>query len=348
MAAMREGDILVHHPYDSFSTSVERFVEQAVADPDVLAIKHDPLPHERRLAARPGAHPRRPSAASRRSAWWSSRRASTSRPTSRWARALEEAGVHVVYGLPVAQDARQVHPRRPPRGRRRAPLRPPRDRQLPPDRPRASTRTSGCSPATSASAPTSPTCSTSSPASRARAATARSLVAPALLRDGILAEIERTIEAHREGKPARIAMKMNSLVDRRCIRALYEASQAGVPVDLNIRGICCLRPGVPGVSENIRVVSIVGRFLEHSRIFAFERGDRPHGLHRLRRPDAAQPRHARRAARAGARRGAARRPARHARALLRRRHATPGSSARTAPGPAARRAGPSPAASSAS
>jgi polyphosphate kinase len=97
------------------------------------------------------------------------------------------------------------------------------------------------------------------------------LVAPAHLRDGVIAEIERTIEAKREGKHARIAMKMNSLVDRRCIRALYAASQAGVPVELNIRGICCLRPGVPGVSENIRVVSIVGRFLEHSRILAFER-----------------------------------------------------------------------------
>jgi polyphosphate kinase len=99
----------------------------------------------------------------------------------------------------------------------------------------------------------------------------RVLIAPAHLRDGILAEIERTVAAHEAGKPARIRMKMNSLVDKRCIQALYEASMAGVPVELNVRGPCGLRPGVPGVSENIRVVSIVGRFLEHSRIFAFER-----------------------------------------------------------------------------
>jgi polyphosphate kinase len=96
------------------------------------------------------------------------------------------------------------------------------------------------------------------------------LVAPAHMRDGIVAEIERAIEARREGGQARIRMKMNSLVDRECIAALYRASQAGVPVELNIRGICCLRPGVPGVSENIRVSSVVGRFLEHSRIYAFE------------------------------------------------------------------------------
>jgi len=97
------------------------------------------------------------------------------------------------------------------------------------------------------------------------------LVAPAHLRDAILGEIEATIVARQEGRHGRIRMKMNSLVDRRCIQALYRASQAGVEVELNVRGICCLRPGVPRVSENIRVHSVVGRFLEHSRIYAFER-----------------------------------------------------------------------------
>jgi polyphosphate kinase len=97
------------------------------------------------------------------------------------------------------------------------------------------------------------------------------LIAPAHLRDGIVEQIERTTAAHSTEHPARIAMKMNSLVDGRCICALYEASQAGVRVDLNVRGICCLRPGLPGISENIRVVSIVGRLLEHSRIYAFQR-----------------------------------------------------------------------------
>jgi polyphosphate kinase len=101
----------------------------------------------------------------------------------------------------------------------------------------------------------------------------RVLTAPNMLRDGIIERIERTVAAHSENEPARIAMKMNALVDGRCIRALYAASQAGVQIDLNVRGICCLRPGLPGISENIRVVSIVGRLLEHSRIYAFERGD---------------------------------------------------------------------------
>jgi polyphosphate kinase len=103
--------------------------------------------------------------------------------------------------------------------------------------------------------------------------TRKVLVAPNGIREGILEQINATIEAHVRGEHARIALKMNSLVDRRCIRALYRASQAGVPVALNVRGICCLRPGVAGISDNITVVSVLGRFLEHSRVYGFERGE---------------------------------------------------------------------------
>jgi len=99
------------------------------------------------------------------------------------------------------------------------------------------------------------------------------LVAPDAMREPLLELIERTIAAKADGQDARIRMKMNSLVDQRCIEALYRASQAGVPIDINVRGICCLTPGVPGVSETITVVSIVGRFLEHSRIYSFEWGE---------------------------------------------------------------------------
>jgi polyphosphate kinase len=107
----------------------------------------------------------------------------------------------------------------------------------------------------------------------ARAAGYRhALIAPEYFRPSILGEIADTVVAHERGEKARIVLKMNSLVDPQCIRALYRASQAGVRVDLNVRGICCLRAGVPGVSENIRVTSVVGRFLEHSRIYGFQRG----------------------------------------------------------------------------
>jgi polyphosphate kinase len=99
------------------------------------------------------------------------------------------------------------------------------------------------------------------------------ITAPDDMRNWFLEQVTRTIAAHEAGEEARIILKLNSLVDARCIRALYEASQAGVQVDLNIRGICCLRAGVPDVSENIRAVSVVGRFLEHSRLFGFWRGD---------------------------------------------------------------------------
>ncbi len=98
------------------------------------------------------------------------------------------------------------------------------------------------------------------------------LVAPDLMKGQILARIEREIERHRETGDGYLAFKMNALVDRSCIQALYRASQAGVKVDLQVRGICCLRPGVPGISENIAVTSVVGRFLEHPRIYYFRNG----------------------------------------------------------------------------
>jgi polyphosphate kinase len=99
------------------------------------------------------------------------------------------------------------------------------------------------------------------------------LVAPDDMREPLIALIERCAGSARAGQPARIAMKMNAIVDRACIEALYRASQAGVEIRLNVRGICCLRPGIPGVSEHIEVTSVVGRFLEHTRIFSFAHGE---------------------------------------------------------------------------
>ncbi|HEX4563916.1 MAG TPA: polyphosphate kinase 1 [Solirubrobacteraceae bacterium] len=269
-ATMREGDLLVHHPYVSFVTSVERFVEQAVADPNVLAIKQtvyrtsddSPL-----VPALINATERGKQAV----ALVELKARFDEGMNIHWAKALEEAGVHVVYGQPALKTHAKcvLVVRREGDGVRHY----------------VHIGTGNYHSATARLYTDFGlfTCDEQIGADVADMFNyltgygrplhyRKVLTAPNQLRDGIIEQIERTIAAHSPEEPARIAMKMNALVDGRCIRALYAASQAGVSVDLNVRGICCLRPGVPGVSENIRVVSIVGRLLEHSRVYAFERG----------------------------------------------------------------------------
>jgi polyphosphate kinase len=269
LGAMREGDVLVHHPYISFTTSVERFVEQAVADPNVLAIKQtvyrtsddSPL-----VPALIDATERGKQAV----ALVELKARFDEGMNIHWAKAMEEAGVHVVYGQPALKTHAKcvLVVRREGDGVRNY----------------VHIGTGNYHSAT-ARLYTDFGLFTTDEQIGADVADMfnyltgygrpmhyrKVLMAPNQLRDGILEQIERTIESHSPQTPARIAMKMNSLVDGACIRALYRASQAGVRVDLNVRGICCLRPDVPGISENIRVVSIVGRLLEHSRVYAFER-----------------------------------------------------------------------------
>ncbi|WP_372788534.1 polyphosphate kinase 1 [Paraconexibacter sp.] len=268
-AAIRQGDILVHHPYDSFATSVERFVEQAVSDPDVLAIKQTVYRTSDDSPLVPALI--RATERGKQAVCLVELKARfDERANIAWARELEEAGVHVVYGHPSLK----THAKCVLIVRREG------------DGVRHYVHVgTGNYHATTARLYTDFglfTCDEQIAGdvadmfnfltgyARPRAYR-RVLVAPNHLRDGILEEIDATIAAHTEDCPSRIVMKMNSLVDKKCIRALYRASQAGVPVDLNIRGICCLVPGLPGVSDNIRVNSVVGRFLEHSRIYGFER-----------------------------------------------------------------------------
>jgi polyphosphate kinase len=271
LGAMRAGDLLVHHPYDSFAGSVERFIRQAAEDRDVLAIKITVY----RTSDDSALVPALIEAAERGKqavclvelkARFDERR------NIGWARALEESGAHVVHGLPgLKTHAKAVLVvRREGSGVRHYVhigtgnyhAKTARlyedfglftcDRQIAADVAELFNSLTGA----------------------ARTPEYESVVvAPDHMRDWFIDGVERTIEAKRSGQEARIVLKMNSLVDARCIRALYEASQAGVRVDLAVRGICCLRPGVPDVSESITVVSVVGRFLEHSRIYGFHRGD---------------------------------------------------------------------------
>jgi polyphosphate kinase len=270
-AAIRHRDILVHHPYDSFGTSVESFIAQAVNDPDVLAIKQtvyrtsDDSPTVAALI--------RASEKGKQVVCMLELKARFDEAANiGWAKRLEEVGVHVVYGIPglkthikallvVRREGEQV--------RNYVHI------------------GTGNYHSTTARLYTDLGLFTADPdigadvaemfnvlTGYARPGAYRKVLAsPDTMRTGILERIRRTIDAHLAGRDARIRLKLNALVDRTCIEALYEASCAGVPIEINVRGICCLRPGVPGVSENIRVVSVVGRFLEHSRIYTFEYGD---------------------------------------------------------------------------
>ena len=268
-AAMRESDVLVHHPYDSFTTSVERFVRQAVADPDVLAIKQTVY----RTSADSPLVPSLIAAAERgkQAVCMVELKARFDEQANiTWAKKLEQAGVHVVYGIPSLKTHVKsiLVVRREGDGVRHY----------------AHIGTGNYNPKTARIYTDLGlfTCDEDIGSDIAEmfnyitgyarpSGFRKALIAPHNLSEEMIAEIDRTIEAHSEESPARIRMKMNSLLDARSIQALYRASQAGVEVELNVRGICALRPGVPGVSENIRVVSIVGRFLEHSRIYSFER-----------------------------------------------------------------------------
>ena len=267
---IRDGDVLLHHPYDSFRTSVTAFVEAAANDPNVLAIKQtlyrtsstSPIVKALIHAATEGKQV---------AALVELKARFDEQANVEWARALEEAGVHVVYGLMGLKTHAKTSlvVRQEPDGVRRYCHIGTGNYNERTARTYEDLGLLTCDPAIGADLSQLFNYLTGF----ARQERFRKLlVAPGAMRPGLIELIEREAAA----PDGRIVMKMNSLVDVEMIDALYAASQAGVEIDLIVRGICCLRPGVPGLSDRIRVRSIIGRYLEHSRIFQFANGAGPH------------------------------------------------------------------------
>jgi polyphosphate kinase len=269
-AAIRQGEILLHHPYESFTSSVVHFLQSAAQDPHVLAIKQtlyrtsgdSPIVEALIEAAEVGKQVL---------AVIEIRARFDEQANVRWARKLEAAGVHVVYGLMGLKTHAKLSliVRDEPQGLRRychigtGNYNPKTARmyedlgilsteiELTEDLTKLFNQLSGFAPQSTYS---------------------RLLVAPRTLRSGLTERIDREIENAKAGKPAGVQFKLNSILDENFVAKLYEASKEGVKIELLIRGICAVQPGIPGVSDNITVKSVLGRFLEHSRIFHFING----------------------------------------------------------------------------
>jgi len=269
-AAIRQGEILLHHPYESFTSSVVQFLQNAAQDPQTLAIKQtlyrtsgdSPVVEALIEAAEAGKQVL---------AVIEIRARFDEQANVRWARKLEAAGVHVVYGLMglkthaklslVIRDEANGIRRYCHMGTGNYNPKTARvyedlgilsaDPELTEDLTKLFNQLSGFAPQSEYS---------------------RLLVAPRTLRSGITERIDREIMNAKNGKPSGIQLKLNSILDEGFVAKIYEASQAGVKIDLLVRGICAVQPGIKGVSENITVKSVLGRFLEHSRIFHFVNG----------------------------------------------------------------------------